>query len=404
MSGYWIRLAEVLGRGSAKIAAVLSKFGSPKAVFDASYTEICRSGIFSDKEIKIINKLPLDYQDKVIENCRNAGISIITPDSEKYPARLRNIQNPPCALYVKGSFPCFDDEVAVTVVGPRNATRTGVKAAASLAARLSVAGCVTVSGAARGIDRASLEGTLAAYGKAVCVVPCGLDSDYPADTLELRREILKSGGCIISECPPGTRYNKGAFHLRNRILSALSLATVVIEAGERSGALITAGCALTQGRDIFVMPGSVEDEAHVGSNRLLRDGARALLSADDILLEYARVFPHKLNLIEANKPFDEDILRRLTKIIGAKEKTASGDLSTQSSADDVKKTLAPKDTSGLSELARKTLDGFADIPVTPDRIADITGLSVGDILSALVELEIYGFVRALPGGRYELAD
>lgn len=407
MTQYWVWLGEVLGRGSAKLPAVLSCFGSPKALFDAQEQQVCTCGIFSDRELAAIRQHALAPAQATVERCRQIGCTILTPDMAAYPKRLLTIPDPPCALYLRGTLPDLDNEVAVTVVGPRNATDKGVRAAASLAARLTVSGCVIVTGAARGIDCAALQGAVAAFGKPISIVPCGPDSDYPNDTLTLRNDIVKLGGCVLSECPPGTRYGKGAFHTRNRILAGLSQATVVVEAAAQSGALITAGCAATQGRDVFVIPGEIHSPAHVGSNALLQDGARPLLEAADILLEYVNTYPHKLNLIAAKEPFSDEIRERLRGVLRGRKPSKNQTVKHTSHAADEKPrptAVQKRDTSALNETARAVLQTLEGAALPPDLIADRTGLAVGQVLTALIELELLGFVRSLPGGRFELAD
>lgn len=404
MTEYWVWLGEVLGRGSAKLPAVLSRFDSPKGLFDADDRTVRSCGIFSEKEIKIILRHDLNGAKATTERCKRIGCKIFTPDMAAYPKRLHMIPDPPCALYVLGHLPSLDNEVAVTIVGPRKATNKGVRAAASLAARLTVSGCVIVTGAARGIDSAALEGTLAAFGKPICIVPCGVDVDYPSETRELRREIVGLGGCVMSECPPGAGYSKGAFHTRNRILAGLSLATVVIEAAEQSGALITAGCAAAQGRDVFVIPGEIDSPAHVGSNALLQDGARPLLDASDILLEYADTYPHKLDLIAAKEPFSAEILTRLRGVLNKTTPSQKNTVEAAPTTPPTPFTLPQRDTSALSQTARAVYGAFDEKTLPPDLIADRAALPVGEVLSALIELELLGFVRSLPGGRFEIVD
>lgn len=406
MIEYWIWLAETIGKASIKLPQILAHFGTPKSLFNADEREIKECGIFSDRDIARIRKRSLDNARTVLQKCKSLGCKVISYDMEEYPDRLRVITNPPCVIYTLGNLPHIDGEVAITIVGPRKASRNGIKSAASLSARLSVTGCVIVGGAARGVDSAVLEGCLAAGGKPVCVVPCGIDVDYPTDTLKVRKEIVRSGGCVISECPPGEGYVKGAFNARNRLLAALSLATVVIEAGDQSGALITADCAAAQGKDVFAIPGPIESPEFVGSNRLIRDGARALLATEDILLEYASAYPHKLNLILSREPFAHEILAKLKAIIGApaEEKPTVQVNAVKAQVQPIEFTLPKIDRSTLSEVAAKVYDGFCERVMSPDRLADITELPAGDVLSALVELEIFGYISSLPGGRFEIVD
>ena len=189
-----------------------------------------------------------------------------------YPVRLRNIFEPPSLLYVKGQLPVIDEEVAVAMVGTRKASPYGVEAAEKIAYGLSRQGAVVISGAAAGVDSASHRGALRAGGKTIAVLGNGLDVVYPAENEWLYRDIAASGA-LISEYPPGTAAESWHFPVRNRIISGLSLATVVVEAPEKSGALITANTALEQGRDVFAVPGPIDAPMSRGCNRLIADGA-----------------------------------------------------------------------------------------------------------------------------------
>lgn len=192
-----------------------------------------------------------------------------------YPGRLKNIYDPPCLLYVKGRLPVFDEELAVAVVGTRDCTPYGVACAEKLGYGLTCGGAVVVSGLAKGIDAAATRGALRAGGVTVGVVGNGLDIRYPYESGYLYEDVA-AAGALLSEYPPGARPAKAHFPARNRILSGLSAATLVVEAPERSGALITAGTAMEQGREVFAVPGPIDAPASAGCNRLIQDGARAL--------------------------------------------------------------------------------------------------------------------------------
>lgn len=417
MTEYYIWLQAVLGYGSAKLNAVLREFGSPAALFESSAEQIVKSGIFMSDEIKKINKIPLEYAVGILENCNKIGCRVITPDMEEYPARLLNIIDPPCAVYVMGKFPDFDDEAAVSMVGSRKPTESGRKAAVSLAARLARAGMVIVSGGALGIDYCSHMGALSAGGVTVCVMPCGVDINYPSQNSEMRRNVRKKG-CLISEMPPGTGVSKGAFHIRNRIISALSLGTVIIEAGEKSGTLITANSAIDQGRDVFVIPGAVDSPQYAGSNRLISDGARPLLSVLDILDEYALNYPHKLNVRQVGEPFSDEILSGIAAALGRTEVSPSlrrGNPSRKAAPQTrktVKATVRPPakrekrmiNVGEVSDDAAKVYDLFSGDAVSADFLIAAGKLESDTVLAALTELEVFGYIESLPGGRYKIAD
>jgi len=206
---------------------------------------------------------------------------LVTPDSPEYPVGLGDLEDPP-PIYVSGY---LTDATAVSVVGTRKCTRYGSDLARSFGKALGRSGWTTVSGLARGIDAAGHAGTLAVGGHAVAVLGCGIDVRYPAENRDLYQAILEKGGALVSEYPPGTRPDRWRFPARNRLIAAMSAAVVVVEAGEKGGALITARLAAEIGRPVLVVPGDVDRPASAGCNRLIRDGAFPVLGTDDLLEE-----------------------------------------------------------------------------------------------------------------------
>ena len=420
---HWVWLQRIISPGSNKLAGALERFSGPEEIFLASEAELKASGVFSAADRQKLLAHDLTDADEILSACRRFGHTILTAADERFPKRLLRIFNPPALLYVKGELPPIDDEVVVAVVGTRRAAEASIQASASLAARLARAGALIVSGGAEGIDGAAHRGALAVGAATVAVLGGGLDVDYPKINAELRKEIA-GHGCLLSEYPPGTRPLPGNYHVRNRIIAALSLGTVVIEASEKSGALLTAGHALEQGKDIFVLPGGEDDPAFAGSNRLIEDGAKPLQSAMDILEEYVNSYPHKLDLRTAFSPFTPAQTQSLTEAVrtpaappkkpaekkagerGAGKKTSKP--GPQAAPDPVsclpetnaaeKQKLPPPQE--LRGRARLLYDRFPDAASGVDALSAVTGLSAGDLLSALTELEIFGLVEALPGGRY----
>ena len=206
---------------------------------------------------------------------------LMTPGSPEYPVGLGDLEKPP-PVYVSGS---LTDATAVAIVGTRRCTRYGSDLARSFGKALGRSGWTTVSGLARGIDAEAHKGTLSADGHAVAVLGCGIDICYPVENRDLYNAILEKGGALISEYPPGTRPDRWRFPARNRLIAAMSSAVVVVEAGEKGGALITARLAAEIGRPVLVVPGDVDRPASAGCNRLIRDGAFPVLGTDDLLEE-----------------------------------------------------------------------------------------------------------------------
>ena len=279
----------------------MEHFASPEEIYFAPEEELLLAEGVTKTQCALLADKSLDRAEKVLEDCAKDGQFLLTMDDAAYPARLRNIYDPPLLLYGKGSLPLFDEEVAVTVVGTRSCTPYGVKAASELGYELAKQGALLVSGMAKGIDGEALRGALRAGGFTAAVLGGGADVVYPAANRRLYEDIAATG-VILSEYPPGTEPRGEHFPVRNRLLSALSVATLVVEAPERSGALITAATALEQGREVFAVPGPFDAPMSRGCNGLIREGAGLVCEAWDVLSFYESRYPHKLRLLRAKLP------------------------------------------------------------------------------------------------------
>ena len=376
---YLIWLQESLGAGNKHAKEAVSYFGSAEALYRANAEARAKSGIFTKNELLKLENGSIGDAIRIIAECKLNGIRIIPFGSDNYPYCLSVIENPPMVIYVKGELPDFDKLPTICIVGPRKVTDFGKKAAYSLSFRLAKAGFTVVSGGALGTDTYVHAGALKAGGKTALCMGCGILSDYLPENAPLRKAIAKNG-CLISEYPPKTNASKYTFPVRNRIMSALSLGTVVIEAKERSGALITARHSYEQGRDVFVIPASPDKKEYAGSNALLRDGAKPLLDASDIFNEYILRFPDKINIDKAySKPIIEKKKTENKQKIKKNEKKLNETLSKE------------------AKIVYNCLDKQFFIP---EEIVN-TGLSPEKLLSALTELEMEFLIRAIPGGRYE---
>ncbi len=212
-------------------------------------------------------------------------IKEINFSSDKYPKQLREIYNPPKRIYAIGNIEILN-KVGIAIVGSRKATEYGKKVAFRLSKDLSERDIVTISGLAKGIDSHAHIGSLNVQnGKTIAVLGSGIKVIYPKENIELARQILRKGGCIISEYPPDDTPNKSNFPERNRIISGLSKGVVIVEASEKSGALITADFALEQGREVFAVPGNIYSTTSVGTNKLIQQGAKLVMAVEDILSE-----------------------------------------------------------------------------------------------------------------------
>ncbi len=369
---YYVWLQQCIGQGSKSVAKLFEKDLTPQDIYNLDFEKLIGLKIFTKKEIDKIKSLSITVSDDILKQCKTEKIEIITYKSKKFPEGLRNIYNPPLVLYIKGDMPDFDNIPAVAIVGPRKVSEFGKKSAYALGYRLAKSGITVVSGGAIGADTYAHIGALKAGGKTVLVMGCGFGVSYLEENRALREHVVNYG-CLISEYPPNTPASRFTFPIRNRLISALSLGTVLVEAPNRSGSLITANHALEQGKDLFVIPGSPERDEYKGSNALLRDGAKPLLDASDIFSEYIVRFPDKIDIEKAYK--------KEPKI---------------SKAEENKKIL----NETLSNEAKIVYNCLDTKRFYPDELN--TGLEAGKLLSALTELEMEFIIRAIPGGQYEI--
>ena len=290
---YWLWLTELPGLTNQTRLALLRHFPTPEDVYYADPEEVLLTEGITREQAKLLEDKDCSNADRILADCQRLDADILTIQDAGYPNRLRNIYDPPCLLYVRGRLPAFDDEASIAVVGTRDCTPYGISSAEKLGYGLAAGGAVVVSGLARGVDSAALRGALRAGGTVTAVLGNGLDVVYPPENRYLYEDVA-AAGALVSEYPPGTSPEARHFPVRNRIMSGLCVATLVVEAPARSGALITAGTALEQGRDVFAVPGPIDAPASVGCNRLIRDGAGLVTDAWDILGEYEPRFPDKL--------------------------------------------------------------------------------------------------------------
>jgi len=385
---YWLWLTELRGLKNQTRLALLRHFGTPEDIFFADEGEILLTEGMTREQAKILGNHDLRAAERILADCQRLGQRILTMQDAEYPGRLKNIYDPPCLLYVKGRLPLFDEEAAVAVVGTRKCTPYGIACAEKLSYGLASGGAVVVSGLAKGIDTAALRGALRAGGMAVGVVGNGLDVCYPRENRYLYEDVA-SAGVLLSEYPPGTEPAASHFPVRNRILSGLSLATLVVEAPERSGALITAETALEQGRDVFVVPGPIDAVNSVGCNRLLQQGAGVAIDAWDILREYQGRFPDKLRGEKARET-------PITLGYQARQKEEAKPVPPSFSLSKSDLTLTD------DQIALLRLLSAEDAALVDDLIEE-SGIPARRVLSALTMLEIDQLVTQHSGKRYTRA-
>ena len=394
---YWLWLSNLKGIPNQIKLSLLYHFGSPERIFLAESGEYLLVDGVTHAAAQLLENKSLREADRILGECERMGLRVLTIRDAEYPDRLRSIYDPPIVLYVKGRLPLFDDEVAIAMVGPRKASDYALRVSEQLSYQLASHGAVVVSGLAAGGDAAAHKGTLRAGGFTAAVIGGGHDIVYPYENRFLYEDIAVRG-VILSEYPPGTHHDGKHFPVRNRIISGLSLGVVVTAASDHSGTLITAGRALDQGRDVFAVPGQIDDPTCVGSNRLLRDGAMVVTEVWDILMHYQSLYPHKLHGRGAHEA---------VRFGGQNEETTEP--APQKKKDEpieVAETTLPKleldGDHGLNNDQIVILRALEGKIMQVDDIIETTQIPTRQVLSALTVLEIEGFVTQHSGKRFEL--
>ncbi|MBQ5568581.1 MAG: DNA-processing protein DprA [Oscillospiraceae bacterium] len=399
---YWVWLSTRKGIGARAMGDLLRYYGSPEEIYFVRKGDYPRelninSASLEDKTLSPVSE--------ILGKCSEMGYTILTLGDAAYPARLKNIYDPPVVLYVDGKLPLIDEEIAVNIVGTRDCTPYGIKISEQIGYEVTKMGGLVISGLARGIDSAAARGALRANGKVVGVLGCGIDVVYPPSNERLFWDV-KHFGALVSEYPPGVQPDRGHFPARNRIMSGLSLGVVVAEAPERSGALITASMALEQGKDVFAVPGNVDASSCRGSNNLLKEGAQPVTCGRDIMEVYSARFPDRF--VEARKlnKLDErgvEILaERELGEISAKEKvfkrkTPKKAIDKEKSEDYINVSVRPE---GLSPDEEKILEVMSGRTMHVDDIIEVSGIGASKVLATLTLLEIAGVVKQEPGKRF----
>ena len=389
MLKYWVWLAELPRLKGPFRLALLRHFGSPEDIFFADREELLLAEDVPPGQAELALNRDLSAADRLLADCQRLGQRILTIQDAEYPQRLRNIFDPPLVLYVKGRMPVMDEEAAIAVVGTRECTPYGTACGERLGRELAASGAVVVTGLARGVDSAAARGALRAGGSVVGVTGGGLDVVYPPENGDLYADVA-ARGVLLSEYPPGSPPDKAHFPVRNRIMSGLSVAALVVEAPGHSGALITARLALEQGREVYAVPGPIDAPDSVGCNRLIRDGAGLAAEGWDILRDFQERFPEKL------RP--------------ARKLPAWTPLPTRRRAEPRRKPAPePEKAPALRAVSREGLtdDQIALLgvlepegPVQVDDLIESTGIPARRVSSALTMLEIDGCVRQHDGKRY----
>lgn len=358
MDLYFLALSSVGDLGPVTVRRLLATFGSAEAVFGAHVKDLMSVEKVGEKRAQAIKAFRgFDELEIKLRALEDSGVRVLAEHSDGFPPQLRETPDPPLVIYLKGEI-IKEDRFAIAIVGSRDSTRYGVSVAGSMASELASAGFTIISGLARGIDTAAHMGAVTSGGRTGAVLGSGIDVPYPPENKGLMERIARDG-FVISEYPPGTEPSAGNFPRRNRIISGLSMGVLVVEAADGSGALITAAHALEQGKEVFSVPGNINSVVSKGTNSLIRKGAKAVLSHQDIIEELAPL---------------------LKGFIKSKEKVRP-------------------DVTGDE---RAICDMLSGEPAHIDDISRESGLPASKALALLLGLELKGVVRQTEGKRFHL--
>lgn len=425
---YWVWLADKCGVASKEFARLIARFENPFDIFRLDTEELYAIDCISERLQDKLSEKSLEHAYSVLKYCSNSGIDIITYGDKRYPLRLKTLEDPPVLLYCMGTFPNFDDRLCIGVVGTRKISAYGMQSTYKISYELAAAKACVVSGMALGVDAVSACAALEAGGTAVAVLGCGVDVVYPKAHTRLKRAICKNG-CVISEYPPAEAPYGANFPKRNRIISGLCQGVLVIEGNKQSGAMITAEKAISQGREVFALPGKIDESNSEGPNDLIQRGVNVALCADDLLYHFDFLYSKSIDytarfLARRRFEFNKSCLEKY----GVSAEVCFGvvpeaEPSAQKNEDDVarlkrEETVAPCDkneevqersvgadnsTAVLDSLDTVTKKVFEAMPIdkaiSPDEFV-ASGISISDAVTSLTMLEIMGLVSSLPGGTY----
>ena len=414
---HWIWLATRPGMNDRQKLEVLKAFQDPETVFfgdKSAFTHI--EGMTREAAEALSNK-DLSQAREILNDCISNEIQICTYHDAAYPAKLRNIADPPMVLYYKGNLAGLEGNPMIGLVGTRKASAYGLTTASRMGYQIARCGGTVVSGVAAGIDGKAMTGALTAGGTIVGVLGCGIDVVYPPTHRSLYLDTERNG-CLISEFPPKTPPYKWNFPRRNRIISGMSDGVLVVEAPHGSGSLITARLALDQGRDVFVVPGNIDVPTFQGSNALLRDGGIAVSSGWDVVSEYAALYPEKIRKEEGNLrqyAAQEEIslaenaekpMLKVAQKAAVMEKNSLFDRKKVKKPIDKDKKSAYSDQQkifeSLSQDEKMLLEPLRKGEALVDELIAASNLPAGKVLSMLTMLQIRGIIELLPGKRVSL--
>jgi DNA processing protein len=370
---HWLALRLVPGLGTRRVVQILDRFQSPQLMFRASVSDLEAAGVPAGPARSIASGCTFDDAVDQQSKLRARGAVLVTIHDPLYPEAMKEVLDPPLMLFARGNLELLNYP-GIAVVGTRKPTPYGVAVAEKLGGDLAAAGLNVISGMARGIDTAAHRAALAVGGRTTAVFGCGVDMVYPTENRKLHEEI-STKGLTISEFPMGAPAYPQNFPIRNRIVSGMSSGVLVVEGAQYSGSAITARLAMDQGRDVFAVPGNITSQASWGPNLLIRQGAKLVTTAQDVINELS-----------------PDIRRRIDNGSGAANRNGAGEGAKQGTLP-----LGPNSVLGDQLLGKLTVDRPTHID---DLLVCLENYSSSEIVAVLFELELLGLVRQLPGKQF----
>ena len=404
---YWIWITNSLGYNNIKVKRLYELYDDIKLFYSGGIREWRFCGIFTENELRKLEKETLNKAEVIIEKCKKLGYSIISIDDEQYPECLINIDVPPAVIYVSGNLPDVDNRVTLAIVGTRRATHYGVDNAFRFGYALAKCGGIIVSGGALGVDCASHRGALATKGVTVCVLGCGLNYNYLPENEGMRKAIALNGA-VISEYPPDEPPMKYNFPARNRIISALSDGVIIMEAGRKSGSLITANIAIEQGKEVFALLGN-NNPQNEGSNSLVKAGcAHPVTDFMDVLNEFNKNRGIVFDNIEIDfdnipsSEFDEVPVKGAKQVLSKNKPKAFDNKRAEQKINNKKIEITDEylKNLNLSDTAIRVYKTMSSEPVHIDTISKRLDVPVFKVLTIMSQLEIKGLITPLSGRRY----
>lgn len=399
---YWIWLQNAFGAGSPKPVQLVRRIGSAEKLYQGGTRLWSSFSFVSDKELAALNAYGAEQAAAALEYYLKLGQKVITPDDEDYPVLLKEIYNPPAVLYVQGDLSILSDAVSISIVGTRKASQNGLNAAREIAYGLALKNAVVISGGALGIDSEAHKGALNGRGKTIAILPCGLEYPYLMDNAILRREIVNFGGALVTEYPMHTPVQRGAFQVRNRLISGMAHGVLIAEAPKKSGALITAKYALEQNREVFVFIGE-DEKAFSGCIALEEDGAARIYTAEDVLKPFAsRRRQERIEQLARTAENISHVSRVRPKIASLSDAEKEPEIAEKKPAEPIP---APENNllQNVSEDAKTVYAVLNDTPKHASELELELGMPTGKILAALTELELFGLIKTYPGQRFTKA-